>query len=162
LGSWADVQVHSLIAALPIRRTRRCRIDTENRENTGETDVQDVPSFHECIQYSYAIWDARQHSVVGEGKRSHQATMKKVVRTHSGGDIGTLFRPPTRYSRYTGQVTASIVRFTGSVAKSVAQSRPKLKRKLCRKKFVPSGVQPGNFGPASVQLKLNFKWQFLV
>src|SRR5277367_5737948 len=32
--SWSDVQVQSLIAALPICRTRRCRIDTENRENS--------------------------------------------------------------------------------------------------------------------------------
>jgi hypothetical protein len=32
--SWADAQVQSLIVALPIRRTRRCRIDTENRENS--------------------------------------------------------------------------------------------------------------------------------
>jgi hypothetical protein len=30
--SRAVVQVHSLIAALPIRRTKRRRIDTENRE----------------------------------------------------------------------------------------------------------------------------------
>src|SRR5271156_4412431 len=30
--SRAVVQVHSLIAALPIRRTKRCRIDTQNRE----------------------------------------------------------------------------------------------------------------------------------
>src|ERR1700722_888010 len=30
--SWADVQVRSLIASLPIRRTRRCRIDSENRK----------------------------------------------------------------------------------------------------------------------------------
>src|ERR1700723_368914 len=30
--SRAVIPVHSLIAALPIRRTKRCRIDTQNRE----------------------------------------------------------------------------------------------------------------------------------
>src|SRR5579863_9176790 len=41
--SWSDAQVQSLLVALPIRRTRRWRIDRENRENSRWLLVKALP-----------------------------------------------------------------------------------------------------------------------